>query len=210
MRRYDAILFDLDGVICHTDRYHYLAWKQIADQLGIPFDETANRRLKGVGRMRSLEILLEVYPGTLTESQKFALADQKNELYRGYLKQMTPGDLSLEVRDTLKQLRTRGYKLAIGSSSKNTLYILERLGLENYFDAVADGNMITRSKPDPEVFVKAAKLLHTSPARCLVVEDAEAGVQAARSGGMDCAALGLQSKGARYELEHFSDLLHIL
>ena len=210
MRKYDAILFDLDGVICHTDRYHFLAWKQIADRLGIPFDEKVNRRQRGVGRMQSLEILLEAYPGTLTQQEKLALANQKNELYRRYLLRMTPGDLAPEVRDTLDQLRVRGYKLAVGSSSKNTLFILERLGLGRFFDAVADGNMITRSKPDPEVFLKAAELLRIPPVRCLVVEDAEAGVQAARAGGMDCAALGLQSESARYELEHFSQLINIL
>ena len=157
-KNYQGIIFDLDGVICHTDRYHFLAWKQIADQLGIHFDDRINDRMRGVSRMDSLEILLEEYHGEpLTAAQKAALAEKKNQLYVGLLQNMGEADLSEEVRKTMDTLRSRGRKLAIGSSSKNTKLILKRLGLTGYFDAVSDGTNITRSKPDPEVFLCAAQ-----------------------------------------------------
>lgn len=207
--KYRGIIFDLDGVICHTDQYHYRAWKKIADQMGIYFDETINNRLRGVSRMESLEIILERYHGTpLSDSQKQALAEEKNEYYRELLQQMTPADLAEEVRTTLDALRTKGVRLAIGSSSRNTRTILERIGLGDYFDAISDGNNITRSKPDPEVFLKAADLLQLSPADCLVVEDAAAGIEAALRGGFDSAALGdaVQCGRATCNLRTFSDL----
>lgn len=140
--------------------------------------------------MASLEIILEKYDGTLTQGEKEALAEKKNGVYRSLLTQMTTEDLPEAVATTLHQLREMGLKLAIGSSSKNTPLILEKLGLAHFFDAVADGNDITHSKPDPEVFLCAAKKLGILPEACLVVEDAEAGAQAARAGGMRCACLG--------------------
>lgn len=211
--KYEAIIFDLDGVICFTDHYHYLAWKALADTLGIPFDEAKNDRLRGVSRMASLEIVLEDYEGpALSAEEKVRLAEQKNTLYRSYLQSMTPADLSTEVRDTLEALRERGVKLAIGSSSKNTPLILERIGLKGFFDAVSDGNNITRSKPDPQVFTMAAEMLGMSPAQCLVVEDALAGLQAAAVGGFDSAGLGpaAQSGKATCGLSTFADLLQIV
>ena len=207
-----AIIFDLDGVICFTDKYHYLAWKALADELGIYFDETINNRLRGVSRMASFEIILERYEGKpLTEEEKVACTEKKNTLYREMLKDMSPADLSDEVKNTLDELRSRGIKLAIGSSSKNTPFILERIGLADYFDAVSDGNNITKSKPDPEVFLKAAEFLGMDPKDCLVVEDAEAGVEAAFAGGMEAAALGdaAKSQCGTYNLSTFSDLLKI-
>ena len=186
-----AVIFDLDGVLCFTDEYHYLAWKAISDELHIPFDRTINNRLRGVSRMASLEIILESYSGApLSQAEKEALADRKNQLYRKYLERMAPADLSDEVKSTLDQLRQRGYRLAIGSSSKNSPYILERIGLKGYFDAEADGNHITHSKPDPEVFLKAAQFLRLSPAECLVVEDAVSGAQAGHAGGFQVACVG--------------------
>ena len=148
-KNYQGIIFDLDGVICHTDRYHFLAWKQIADQLGINFDDRINDRMRGVSRMDSLEILLEEYHGEpLTAAQKAALAEKKNQLYVGLLQNMGEADLSEEVRKTMDTLRSRGRKLAIGSSSKNTKLILKRLGLTGYFDAVSDGlSLIHISEP---------------------------------------------------------------
>ena len=188
---FDAVIFDLDGVICFTDEYHYLAWKSMADEIGVSFDRTVNNRLRGVSRMASLEIILEKYTGSpLTEKEKSRLADRKNELYREYLKQMNPADLPDEVRETLNALRGMGLRLAIGSSSKNTPFILSRIGLEGYFDAVSDGNNIIRSKPDPEVFVKAAQMLQISPEKCLVVEDAVSGAVAAHAANMKAACLG--------------------
>ena len=188
-----AVIFDLDGVICSTDRYHYLAWKALVDRLGIPFDEQVNRRLRGVSRRESLEIVLGERRTDYSEEEKQALAEEKNEIYRAYLSTMTPGDLSKEVRMTLHTLRQRGYLLAIGSSSKNARQILRQLGLENFFDAVADGTQITRSKPDPEVFLLAASLLGVPPERAVVVEDAESGVRAATAGRF--RVIGLRSDG---------------
>ena len=207
--KYKGIIFDLDGVICSTDHYHYLAWKALADRLGAYFDETINNRLRGVSRMASLEIVLERYNGTLTEEEKLAAAEEKNNTYRELLKQMTPADLSDEVKTTLDALRAKGLLLGIGSSSKNTKFILSRIGLGDYFDKISDGTNITRSKPDPEVFLKAAEYLGLEPKDCLVVEDAVAGVQAAHAAGMDAAAVGdaAGSGLAEYSLKSFSELL---
>ena len=207
--KYKGIIFDLDGVICSTDHYHYLAWKALADRLGAYFDETINNRLRGVSRMASLEIVLERYNGTLTEEEKLAAAEEKNNTYRELLKQMTPADLSDEVKTTLDALRAKGLLLGIGSSSKNTRFILSRIGLGDYFDKISDGTNITRSKPDPEVFLKAAEYLGLEPKDCLVVEDAVAGVQAAHAAGMDAAAVGdaAGSGLAEYSLKSISELL---
>ena len=155
----DTIIFDLDGVICSTDHYHYLAWKKLSDELHISFDEKDNEKLRGVSRMESLDIILEKSSQTYSQVEKEEFANKKNALYQQYLKQMTPSDLSVEVKETLDQLRNKGYRLAIGSSSKNTKLILKQLGLENYFDAICDGTMIQYSKPHPEVFMKVADLL---------------------------------------------------
>jgi len=208
----DAIIFDLDGVICFTDEYHYLAWKALADEYNIPFDREVNNRLRGVSRMASLEIILEKYTGPeLSDEEKAAMAEKKNTLYREYLKQMSPKDLSDEVKETLDLLKQRHCKLAIGSSSKNTPFILERIGLKGYFDAVSDGNNITKSKPDPEVFLKAAGMLKEDPKDCLVVEDAVSGAEAGHAGGFKVACLGDASKeqAGDYNMESFKDLLNI-
>ena len=210
--RYQGIIFDLDGVICSTDEYHYQAWKSLADRLGIPFDRERNNLLRGVSRMKSLEIILEKADRPYTDEEKTALAEEKNEQYRRLLGSMTPADLSEDVRRTLNTLREEGLLLAIGSSSKNTPFILSRIGLSGFFDAVADGNCITRSKPDPEVFLTAASMLHLSPADCLVVEDAHAGVKAAASGGFACAAIGDAKEDplATYHLQAFPELLNAI
>ena len=207
--KYKGIIFDLDGVICHTDKYHYQAWKKLADKLGIYFDEEINNRLRGVSRMESFEIILEKYDGEMTEEEKGRYASEKNDLYRELLKNMTTADLDPQVKETLDALRSRGLLLAIGSSSRNAGFILERLGLSGYFYAVSDGNNISRSKPDPEVFLKAAEYLNLQPQDCLVVEDAESGLEAAFGGHMDCAAIGDAVKCGRatYNLNTFSDLL---
>lgn len=209
--KYQGIIFDLDGVICHTDQYHYQAWKQLADKLGIYFDEKINNRLRGVSRMESLEIILEKSERVYEEQEKVQFAEEKNSLYKELLKKMTPEDLSQEVKQTLEQLKKKGYKLAIGSSSKNARFILERIGLADFFDAISDGNNITESKPSPEVFLKAAQYLGLEPDRCLVVEDAEAGLQAAANGSMDCAGIGEASESelATYKLKDFKDLLSV-
>ena len=210
--KYEAIIFDLDGVICHTDRYHYQAWKQLSDKLGIYFDEKINHRLRGVSRMESLNIILERYPGKpLAKEEKESLAEEKNIIYKKLLEQMAPQDLSREVKDTLNDLRTLGLKLAIGSSSKNARLILKQIGLGDYFDAVSDGNNITQSKPNPEVFLKAAGFLKKEAGQCLVVEDAKAGIEAAHAGGMDSAGIGDAADDplATYPLSTMRDLIDI-
>lgn len=208
-----AIIFDLDGVICFTDKFHYQAWKALADRLGIYFDERINDRLRGVSRMASLDIILERATEEYTQQQKETFTEEKNNTYRDLLKKMSPADLSDEVRNTLNELRRRGYKLSIGSSSKNTKFILGQIGLGDFFDAIADGTDIIRSKPDPEVFLKSASKLGIDPADCAVVEDARAGIEAAKAGGMTALALFGDAKDCGledYDLRSFSDLLNIL
>ena len=207
-----AIIFDLDGVICSTDRYHYLAWKALADRLDIPFDEQKNKLLRGVSRMESLEIILGDRSSHFSEQEKWELAEEKNRIYREYLQTMRPSDLSEDTRYAPQTLRKRGYLLAIGSSSKNTRQILAQLGLEHFFDAVADGTQITRSKPDPEVFFLAASLLGISPEQAIVIEDAESGVQAAETGHF--RVIGIRSKendpNSDITIKKLSDLTEIL
>ena len=204
--RYKAVIFDLDGVICFTDKYHYQAWKEMADGIGVYFDEVIINRLRGVSRMASLDIILERSEKSYKEKEK--LAAQKNEIYKKLLEQMSPADLSDEVKNTLDELRKRGYKLAIGSSSKNTKMILKQLGLDGYFDAISDGTNITHSKPDPEVFLKAAQFLGMDPEACLVVEDALAGIDAAVAGGFDSAGVGEAATHEKvtYPMETFGAL----
>lgn len=210
---YKAVIFDLDGVICSTDEYHYQAWKCMADAMGIAFDRTVNNRLRGVSRMDSLEIILEGYnKKILTDEQKVALATLKNDIYRESLKEMSPDDLSEEVKTTLDALREGGLKLAIGSSSKNTPFILGQLGLGDYFDAISDGNNIVRSKPDPEVFLKAAEFLGLKPEDCLVVEDAVSGAQAGHAGGFRVACVGeaAREQAGDFNLSSFRELLELV
>lgn len=207
-----AILFDLDGVICHTDQYHYQAWKQLADKLGIYFDEKINNRLRGVSRLKSLEIILEQAKKEYTKEEKESLAEEKNRVYQQLLNQMSPKDLSEEVKQTLEKLREKGLKLAIGSSSKNTKKILEQIGMRDFFDAISDGTNIINSKPDPEVFLKAAEYIGEKPEDCLVVEDAYVGIEAAYRGGFRSAGLGEANKHEHvtYKMNSFSDLLKIV
>lgn len=207
-----GIIFDLDGVLCSTDRCHYLAWKELADFLGIPFDETVNQRLRGVSRMESLEIILEAADRNFSDQEKIELTDRKNERYCSLLTKLKPADVGDDIRKTLSGLRKKGVLLAVGSSSKNTPLILNRIGLENWFDVVADGNDITHSKPDPEVFLLAAERLGLPPSECLVVEDADAGIEAAFRGGFISAGIGpaKNNKNAAYHLARFEQLKEIV
>lgn len=211
--KYDGIIFDLDGVICSTDEYHYLAWKKLAEKLGIKdFTKKDNERQRGVSRMESLEVVLEKTDKKFTQEEKVALATEKNEYYKQMLAQMSKKDLADDVKDTLDAIKAKGIKIAIGSSSKNAKFILSRIGLLDYFDAISDGENITRTKPDPQVFTMAAEFLGLDPSRCLVVEDAEAGIMAGKTGGFDTAALGSATKCpyATYRLSTFSDLKAIV
>ncbi len=189
-----AVLFDLDGVIVSTDDCHYEAWQQLADNQGIYFDREINQRLRGVSRMESLEILLERAKRTYTEEEKIAMATEKNETYKRLVMMITPAAILPGAMETLAKLREKGILIAIGSSSRNTPIILKQIGLEGYFDAVADGNHIKNSKPDPEVFLLAAKMLNIPPENCLVVEDADAGVEAALNGNMRVLGVGSAAK----------------
>lgn len=211
--KYQGIIFDLDGVICSTDEYHFKAWRAIAEQIGIHnFTRADNDRQRGVSRMESLEILLEKSNRSYTQQEKLELAERKNNLYLGLLQKMSSSDLSDEVKGTLDTLRKTGLKLAIGSSSKNARFILERLELNNFFDAVSDGNCISKSKPDPEVFLNAAAMLGLEPKNCLVVEDASAGIRAGYAGGFDTVGINEAMKDplTTYPICTFSQILDIV
>ncbi|MDE7454214.1 MAG: beta-phosphoglucomutase [Clostridia bacterium] len=207
-----GIIFDLDGVIVHTDKFHYLSWKALADSLGIYFDEQINNRCRGVSRMDSLEIVLEKSATAYTQEEKLAFAESKNRIYRNYLLSMTEKDVDPVVRQTLAELKQRGYLIAVGSSSKNTKLILKQVGLDSCFDAICDGNMITHSKPHPEVFLKAAEMINLPAEVCYVVEDAVAGVQAGISANMRTFAIGDAAKAnvATYNITSLGDILTIL
>ena len=178
-----AVIFDLDGVLVTTDDSHYEAWKQMADEEGIYFDRDINQRLRGVSRMESLEIILERAEKAYTEEEKTALATRKNNYYVALIKKLTPSALLPGALDTVNALKKQGIKVAIGSSSKNAPTILKQVGIADLFDAVADGNQIKRSKPAPDVFLLAAELMDMPPAVCLVVEDADAGVESGLNAG---------------------------
>ena len=185
-----ACIFDLDGVIVDTAKYHYLAWKRLTDQLGIHFTSEDNERLKGVSRMASLEIILEIGNKNIDDSLKLEYATLKNNWYIDYISKMTPADILPGCLEFIRELRNADIRTAIGSASKNTPMILERVGILNLFDAVADGNIVSKAKPDPEVFIKAAEMVQVKPANCVVFEDAVAGVQAALNAGMVCIGIG--------------------
>ena len=180
----------MDGVVVDTARYHYLAWNKIAGELGFHFSENDNERLKGVSRMESLDILLEVGEISMNLTQKTELADRKNNLYVSYIKQMTPDEILPGVIRFLDELHNNGILIGLGSASKNAKFILDKIGLAQKFDAVIDGNKVSRAKPDPEVFLKGAVELGISPQNCLVFEDAQAGIDAARNARMSIIGVG--------------------
>ncbi|MDR0983095.1 MAG: beta-phosphoglucomutase [Culturomica sp.] len=185
-----GFIFDLDGVIVDTAKYHYLAWKKLAHELGFEFTKEDNERLKGVSRMASLDILLEVGEISATDEEKFKMAEQKNADYLEYIKRMTPEELLPGAKDFLKAARAEGIKTALGSASKNAMLILRQTGITDLFDAIVDGNCVSQAKPDPEVFLNAAKKLQLQDRDCVVFEDAVAGVEAANRAGMKCVGIG--------------------
>jgi len=210
--KYQAVIFDLDGVICHTDEYHYMAWKQIADRLQIPFNPAINHRMRGIDRMASLDVLLGQSCRDFSREEKEQIATEKNQIYRELLGNLSPASVSSDVMETLERLRATGLKLAIGSSSKNTKYILERIGLLDYFDGISDGTTVKHTKPDPEVFLQAAERIGVTPEKCLVVEDARSGILAAKAAGMDSAAVGEATECgmATFQLKKVSDVLRLI
>ena len=189
-----AVIFDLDGVIVDTARYHFLAWKRLADELGIKFTEEDNERLKGVSRIRSMEILMELGGVTLSQYEKEKLANKKNTWFVDYVERMMPEEIYSGVRVLIEKLKERGIHIALASSSKNARTVLQLLHIQNLFEVVTDGTMITHSKPDPEIFLLAAEKLGIDPKDCLVFEDAEAGVEGALAAGMLCVGIGSQEQ----------------
>ncbi len=190
MNKIKACIFDLDGVIVDTAKYHYLAWKDLADRLGFVFTHEHNERLKGVSRMASLDILLEIGGITLSEKEKEQYAANKNELYRSYILKMNEDEILPGVKSFLQEVRDHGLKIALGSASKNAVTILDRLHLHSYFDAVVDGTKVSKAKPEPEVFLLGAGWLGIPPHECIVFEDAEAGIEAAINAGMKSVGIG--------------------
>ncbi|MEC0132855.1 MULTISPECIES: beta-phosphoglucomutase [Paenibacillus] len=183
-------IFDLDGVIVDTAKYHYLAWASLADELGFKFTEEDNERLKGVSRMRSLDILLEVGGLEFEEAERQAMAEKKNRLYVEYISRLEESELLPGVKEYLTGLRSREIGIALGSASKNAEFILNKLNITDLFDAVVDGNKVSLAKPDPEVFLIAAQEIGLQPDECVVFEDAEAGVQAGKAAGMKVVGIG--------------------
>lgn len=187
---YKGAIFDLDGVIVDTARFHYLAWKELADELGFEFTPADNERLKGVSRMRSLEILLEIGGVKRGGEERAALAKRKNTRYVEMLDTLTQADILPGAADFLHTLHTAGIKTALGSASKNAPYILQKLALTDAFDAIVDGNRTSKAKPDPEVFLLGIQALDLSANECVVFEDAPAGVEAGKAAGMFCVGIG--------------------
>lgn len=190
MSSLSACLFDLDGVLVDTAKYHYIAWKRLAGELGFEFTEQDNERLKGVSRMASLDILLEVGGMKLDEGAKLALAKKKNAWYVEYISNMDESEILPGALEFIQALKDRGIKVALGSASKNAMLILNNTGLTPYFDAIIDGTKTTQAKPDPEVFTLGARELGADPDACVVFEDAEAGIEAAIRAGMRSVGIG--------------------
>jgi beta-phosphoglucomutase len=203
-----AFIFDLDGVIVDTAKYHFLAWKELANSLGFDFTEQQNELLKGVSRVKSLEILLDIGHIELSQAEKDKYLHEKNEQYLGYIAKMDTREILPGIPELLAFLKKEKIPVALGSASKNARLILENLKLLDDFDAIVDGNDVSTAKPDPEVFLIAAERLGIDPKDCIVIEDAFAGVQAANSAGMTSIAIGDPEvlKGADYNLNSTKEL----
>ncbi|MCL6457320.1 MAG: beta-phosphoglucomutase [Gorillibacterium sp.] len=193
IRSYKGAIFDLDGVIVDTAKFHFLAWRELASQLGFVFTEEDNERLKGVSRVRSLEILLEIGGLQLADEEKIELADRKNKNYVEYISSIDESELLPGAKDYLLLLKAKGVSIALGSASKNADLILSKLNIRHMFDAIVDGNKVSKAKPDPEVFLLACAELGLKPDECVVYEDALAGIQAAVAAGMKTVGIGKPS-----------------
>lgn len=202
VRKIKAVIFDLDGVITDSAKYHFQAWKMLAGRLQIPFDESYNENLKGVSRMESLELLLKNggMQNAFTAEEKEALAAEKNELYKELIKQITPADILPGVLEFIKELKLHNIKTAVASVSKNADFLLTQLQVKSYFDYVCDPAQIQNHKPDPEIFLVAAKGLGVDPANCIGIEDAEAGIQAINTAGMFSVGVGSAEKMTQAKL----------
>ena len=191
-KKYSCAIFDLDGVLVDTAKYHYLAWKSLADELGFDFTIEQNEALKGVSRMKSLDLLLGFggLSDRFSQEEKEKMADKKNRIYVEMIKKLKKEELFGGVTDLFVKLKEKNMKTALGSASKNAPLILERLDIAKYFDAVVDGTQVSKTKPDPEVFVRAAEILHIPCKECIVFEDSAAGLQAAKTAGMKAVGIG--------------------
>lgn len=186
-----AVIFDLDGVIVDTAKFHYLAWKRLAhEKFSYNFTEEKNELFKGVNRIRCMEILNELSGAALSEADIINYADIKNEWYKEYVSGMTPDDVLPGALDFIRECKSNGLLISIASASKNTPLVLNRTNLMGLFDAVIDGNCVTKAKPDPEVFLAAAEKCNALPEECIVFEDAQAGIDGAKSAGMKCVGIG--------------------
>lgn len=185
-----GIIFDLDGVVCSTDEYHYAAWKSLADELGIYFDKKINDRLRGVSRMASLDIILERSKKQYTDEEKKRLAAVKNARYVELLQNLTPEDVLPGIREFLRDCREYGMKTAIASASRNAPFIIRRLELEEDFDFIADAAKVKNAKPAPDIFLAAAEGLGLEPTVCIGIEDAAAGIEAIHAAGMKAIGIG--------------------
>lgn len=203
-----GFIFDLDGVIVDTAKYHYLAWKKTAESLGIHFSEVENEQLKGVSRVRSLEKILEWGGISLPQEEFDAVLVEKNEDYLNYIASMTAEEILPEVPRVLNFLKGQGQPIALGSASKNARTILKQVGLLDMFDSIVDGTNVSNAKPDPEVFLQAAKGLKMDPKDCVVFEDSLAGIEAANTGGMLSIGVGSPKvlTEARYVFPDFTTL----
>lgn len=190
MNEIKGCIFDLDGVIVDTAHYHFLAWKRLANELGYDLTEEENERLKGVSRMQSLQIVLDLAGVTLNEAQKKILADKKNSWFVEYVERMTPDEIFPGVLNLIRELKAEGIRIGLASSSKNAKTVIRLLEIQDEFEAIVDGSMILNTKPNPEIFLKTARQLKLDPSACVVIEDAEAGVEAALSAGMKCIGVG--------------------
>lgn len=211
-----AAIFDLDGVIVDTAHYHYIAWKRLASEFGITLTPVHNELLKGVSRVRSLEIILSLGNVEVSEAQKVQLAEKKNNWFVEYIESIRPEEIFPGVKELIQQLRKKKLKIGLASSSKNAPRVIELLGIGPEFDTLVDGTMITHTKPDPEIFLLAAHKLGIDPADCVVFEDAEAGVEAALAAGMKCVGVGspeqlgkaskIVSRTGDFKIEWLNDL----
>lgn len=204
----NGILFDLDGVVVFTDKYHYLGWKRLADEMGWEFDEEVNHACRGVPRLASLQVILDHNGVELSKDEMERLANRKNEYYKSLLKQINDRDVYPGVISFLERLQAAGLRLAICSSSKNALPVLEALDLQGFFSAVITGNDIVAPKPDPEIFLKGAAAVGIEPGQCLVFEDAASGVEAAHRAGMRCIGVGEPDRlpGAKWCVTDYADV----
>lgn len=185
-----ACIFDLDGVLVDTARYHYLSWKRVANKYGYDFDESQNESLKGISRMKSLELILNWGNINLSPNEKSAAANCKNEWYVEFVNGMSSDEIQPGVIEFLNELKANKIAIALGSASRNSMLCLSRIELLHYFDVIVDGNKVETAKPDPEVFLKAARELHLSPQSCVVFEDSKAGIEAANQGGFFSVGIG--------------------